>query len=108
MSAQHYHPPGTPPPDERYWFLVDGCERCEEYVEMMGRPFDPGRFREFWEKMIEVEWDSKGAWGSKLDAKLGQKLYLVTLQFQAAFGLHPRDLLGYRDSMARLIAAIPE
>jgi hypothetical protein len=107
MSAQHEHPPGA-----GHWpsraFLVDGCPRCEEYVEMLGRPFDPIGFREFWDKMVRVEWDNTEAWDSKLDAALGRKLYLVTLQLQAAFGLHPRELATFRERFARLVAAIPE
>lgn len=75
---------------EREEFLIDGCERCKEYVANLGRSFDPGRFREFWNKMIEVEWDHEGAWKSKLDAELGRKLYLVSLSFQHAYGWHPR------------------
>lgn len=105
MSA-HHHPPGTLDPDGRRRFLIDGCPRCEEYVEMLGRPFTPGRFREFWDKMVEVEWDSKGSWGSRLDAALGRKLYLVSLQMQSAFGLHPRELKTFRERFERLIQAI--
>lgn len=90
--STHYHPPGSPNPDNRECFLVDGCERCQEYVEMLGRPFDPDRFRAFWDKMVKVEWDHTEAWASALDATLGERLYLVSLQFQAAFGLHPRDV----------------
>jgi hypothetical protein len=107
MSAQHEHPPGT-----GHWpspaFLVDGCPRCAEYVEMIGRPFDSERFREFWAKMVEVEWDDIGHYHSKFDAALGRKLYLVSLQFEAAFGLHPRELATFRERFERLVAAIPE
>jgi hypothetical protein len=94
--------------DLRDPFLVDGCERCQEYVELLGRPFDPTRFHAFWHKMIEVEWDHDGNWNSKLDRALGEKLYLVSLQMQAAFGLHPRDLADIHERYARVVAAIPE
>lgn len=95
-SSVHDHPPGTPDIGERPQFLIDGCARCEEYVENMGRSFDPERFRWFWDKMVDVEWDHTYAWGSKLDAALGHRLYLVSLQLQVAFGLHPRDLATLR------------
>jgi hypothetical protein len=107
-SATHYHPLDTPHIDARDYFLVDGCERCAEYVEMLGRPFDPARFRAFWDKMVRVEWDHTEVWQSKLDAELGHKLYLVALQFQVAFGLDPHELATFRERFMRLVAAIPE
>jgi hypothetical protein len=94
--------------DPRDPFLIDGCERCQEYVELLGRPFDPVRFRAFWDKMVEVEWDNDSWWNSKLDASLGHKLYLVSLQMQAAFGIDPHHLGEWHDRLARLIAEIPD
>lgn len=101
--SQHYHPDG-----HGLEFLVDHCPRCEEYVEQLGRPFDPERFTLFWEKMVRVEWDHDGNWWSSLDRELGRRLYLVSLQLQAAFGLHPRDLPTFRERFERVIAALPD
>jgi hypothetical protein len=84
----HDHRNETPPRPGRMAFLVDGCPRCEEYVELMGRPFDPGRFASFWRHMLDVEFDQGDAsYVSALDSKLGGKLYLVALSMQAAFNL---------------------
>ena len=90
----HEHPSGTPSPDGRdpNPFLIDGCPRCDEYVEMLGRHFDAPRFRAFWDKMIRVEWLHIEAYASDLDAALGHKLYLVSLSFEHAFGIDPSRL----------------
>jgi hypothetical protein len=102
--SQHYHPNGSPPGA----FLTDGCERCQEFVENLGRSFSPLSFRRFWAKMVKVEWDGVGVYRSKLDSELGRRLYLVALQLEAAFGVHPRELATFRERFERLVAAIPE
>lgn len=91
--SSHLHPPGTPPPSEREAFLIDGCPRCAEYVEDLGCSFDADRFRAFWRKMIDVEYDVEGGYASVLDAKLGRRLYCVSLALhRASFGFNPREL----------------
>lgn len=94
--SSHLHPPGTPTPGEREVFLVDGCERCVEYVEDLGTSFDAERFRAFWRKMVEVEYDYVGGYRSKLDKRLGRRLYWISLSLQRAFGLDPRELQDKR------------
>jgi hypothetical protein len=88
----HTHPPGTAEPDGRGAFLIDGCERCDEYLEDLGVHFDADRFRAFWAKMVEVEYDDVGGYESDLDKQLGRRLYIVALSLQRGFGLDPRDL----------------
>ena len=75
---------------DREEFLVDGCPRCREYVDDLGLHFDPQRFRDFWEHMTRVEWDDADHYHSESDKELGRRLYLVSLSFERAFGLHPR------------------
>lgn len=91
--SSHIHPPGTPVPADRAAFLVDGCPRCAEYVEDLGVSFDAERFRAFWEKMVEVEYDDASGYASTLDKQLGRRLYVVSLSLHRAFGLDPRGLL---------------
>jgi hypothetical protein len=92
--SSHVHPPGTPAPDGRDAFLIDGCNRCAEYVDDFGVSFDPDRFRAFWRKMVDVEYDDASGYASKLDKRLGRRLYLVSLTLHRAFGLDPRELAG--------------
>lgn len=92
-----------PSPDERDEFLVDGCARCEEYVENEGVHFDWDRFAAFWAKMVEIEYDSTGAYASDLDRRLGRRLYHLSLQLERAFGIEARTLAmigGVRRAMA--------
>lgn len=95
--ASHYHPPGTPDPWEPGRdadagpFLIDGCERCAEYVNDQGVHFDPERWLAFWQHMVDVEFAPpfKGDthYRSGLDARLGRQLYHVALAMQRAWGL---------------------
>lgn len=101
MSA-HRHPHGTPDPAGRADFLVDGCPRCAEYARDLGLPFDPARFRAFWRKMVEVEFDSTGGYASDLDKQLGRSLYYVALGLQRSFGINPHTPLEIYDSLATL------
>lgn len=75
--------------DQREMFMVDGCPRCAEYADDLGVHFDPERFRAFWAKMVEVEFDDVGGYASASDKALGSQLYLVALQFQRSFGIDP-------------------
>ncbi len=97
--STHVHPPGTPEPDARGAFLIDGCERCAEYAADLGLHFDSDRFRAFWRKMIEVEYDDIAGYESELDKQLGRRLYYVSLALQRAFGLDPRELAGIESGM---------
>lgn len=76
-------------PNDREEFLVDGCPRCEQYVENLGIDFDALRFADFWRKMIQIEWFDYGRYASKLDRDLGSKLYWVSLSLNRAFGINP-------------------
>ncbi len=88
-DAVHYHPQDVAAPTDRDYFLVDGCPRCREYVDDLGLHFDPDRFRAFWAHMIEVEWLNRDIYKSTNDKDLGTRLYLVSLSFERAFGIHP-------------------
>jgi hypothetical protein len=107
--TDHRHPRDTPPPAERVAFLIDGCPRCREYVDDLGVSFDPERFRAFWAKMVEVEYDDVGGWESGLDRALGRKLYLVSLCFEKAFACDPRTLaaLGEMAFVGRAVVIPP-
>lgn len=84
-----------PDPTGREEFLVDGCPRCEEYLDELGLPFDPERFRAFWRKMISVEYDDEGGYASELDKQLGRRLYHLSLSLERAFALDPRAFEGW-------------
>lgn len=79
-----------PAPQEQ--FLVDGCPRCAEYARDLGLHFGEQRFREFWAKMLQVEYHDNGNWASELDKELGRNLYFVSLALQRAFGLDPHQI----------------
>lgn len=97
--SSHTHLPGTPAPDDRDVFLIDDCERCAEYVEDLGCSFDSDRFRAFWRKMVDVEYDDASGYASALDKQLGRRLYIVSLSLHRAFGLDPRELAGIESGM---------
>jgi hypothetical protein len=94
-------------PEARPEFLVDGCPRCQEYVDDLGVYFDPERFRAFWAKMIEVEFDDDGGYASVADGELGHRLYLVALQFQRAFGIDPH-VFQVNAMTPRMIITLPD
>lgn len=73
-------------------FLVDGCERCDEYLRDLGLSFDPVRWRAFWQHMVNVEFDNDTHYDSKLDAALGHRLYFVALGLQRAFRFDPHTV----------------
>lgn len=78
---------------DRDEYLVDGCPRCDQYVAELGIHFDAERFRSFWGKMVEVEFDSKGGYASTNDKVLGRRLYTLALSLQRAFGLDPHTMV---------------
>jgi hypothetical protein len=73
-------------PEQRAMFLVDGCPRCAEYARDLGIHFTEERFRAFWRKMVEVEFNDYGAYASQLDKQLGRQLYLVALAITRVTG----------------------
>jgi hypothetical protein len=89
-------------PQERDAFLVDGCPRCSEYVDDLGVPFDPGRFRAFWVKMVAVEFQDTGGYASQLDKELGRRLYLVALGLQRGFGIDPAAFVRVGEIVSNL------
>lgn len=99
MSAHDNHPA----PGERDAFLVDGCPRCQEYADDVGLHFDQGRFRAFWQHMIDVEYRDRAAYRSQLDKALGRRLYYVSLCLHRAFGIDAEAVA----SMAVVFDALP-
>lgn len=94
MATIHDHPPGAPQPNDRTAFLVDGCPRCAQYVRDLGIHFDSGRFRAFWNHMIDGEFfhDNDAHYETRLDDQLGSALFKLALSLQRAFGFTAEDL----------------